>query len=581
MGLPVKSVDIYAGFGKERFNKLRKTFRKLKPKDVRKLARTDKPKLDRILAIANKSYALFTELIDVSWNTKIIPDTHIDMYGSYDAMRRGEFTKLVNVVYRGYGKSAIKKNVTIRDILNRDERYIVFVNETIKQSSADSASIKYELRNNEMIKLLYGDVSYAREEGGKRSSVYNVNRTIFYLNNDPTKWVALEVYGMTTAVRGLIVNGIRPTRLILDDFESEKNSSTPAGRETVKDKIQLQFLPFGQAGEFTIVFQGTVVHPKAWLAKIQKDNKDARISSFNNENTYYNERSMSSDPDTYGVGVWPELHGYAFWKEQRDMYLEDNDYWKFLQEYYNIPRQASSPAFNIDMITPNNLTYRSLGKIQWMEDEQGLKIPCKTFIGLDPAYAFTSRADDTVVTVIAVMPGGRVAIIDMYVGKIDMTDKLEKIFEFNKTYQPTNILIEAFGAALELPHSLEREMYTRKVVIPYETFKERIGKSTKFLSGLTPFINRGDFTYTHSCPNIELLLFQMSVFSGEERFHDDAIDGLFLAYRASEEVADIDVEKLILAYKIKHANKINRNPYDAFMNDMKHNDKPTIRSWRR
>ncbi|RLF66608.1 MAG: hypothetical protein DRN30_01835, partial [Thermoplasmata archaeon] len=314
------------------------------------------------------------------------------------------------------------------------------------------------------------------------------------------------------------------------------------------------------------------------LAEVKEDFKDGLISAFCNEDSRYFERALSSSHDSFGEPTWGDLHDRKFWEAKRRMYLKDNEYWKFLQEYYNIPKQNADPSFKVDMITEVKYRYMSLGNIQWLEDVDGNKISCKTYIGIDPAYAFTARSDDTVITTIAVTPSGDIVILDMLVAKIDMTDKLENLFRLAHKYNPDKIIIEAFGAALELPHSFEREMWERKERYDYEVFKERVGKSTKFLNGLSPYINSGRFSYVSGCPDIDLMKFQMQSFSGEERFHDDTIDALFLAFHGSEVPGSIDIEARIMAYKKRNNTKIITNPYDQMMEATK--VKTNIQGWR-
>ena len=576
----------YKNLTKEEFNDLRIALRNTELEDLEDMLESNPNGLVKIRNLIKNSHVLFLELVKPSWNTKTIPDVHTELYAMYDAMDRKEFSILNNVVYRGFGKSGIKKNVTIKDILFRSQKYILYVNETHKQAAKDLESIKYELKTNKIIQFLFGDVSFAYDGkdsygNDKKSKVQNVNRSIFYLNNDPTQWVGVEIYGMTSPIRGLILNGIRPTRVWLDDFESERNSSTPAGREAIKEKIRNQIFPIGQAGEFDMIFQGTIVHPKAWLAEVKSDFENDVIGAFNNQYSRYFERAMSSDHENYGVGVWEEFHDREYWQQKRTMYLKDNEYWKFLQEYYNIPKQSGSPSFKTDMIKSIDATYRCVGKIQYIEYSDGMKVPCKTYLGMDPAYAFTARADDTVLTAIAMLPDSSVIILDMFVGKVDMSGKIEKLFEFAKMYSPDNIVIEAFGAALELPHAFEKEMWERKERYNYDVFKEKIGKSNKFLNGLSPYVNAGKFFYTNSCQNIDLLKFQMESFSGEERYHDDTIDGLFLAYHTAVAPPRFDVDKKILEYKQRNKPKT-RNPYDLAMEALavRNAGRNNVRDWR-
>jgi len=577
-------VDIYCGLGEDKFNKLRVLFRSYTPNKLSSIAKGNPSMLKQINLVCSRSTVLALELLDISWNTSKIPDDHVKLYALHDAMRRGEFTTLTIMVYRGYGKTAIKQNVSIVDIIFRRQRYILFVSELQGQAQNDLDGIKFEFRTNEMIKLLVGNVSYALDDDGGKVKKFNTYRTIFYLNNNPKLWIAVEIYGMNSSMRGLKVHGIRPTIVWLDDFESKRNSSSAAGREAIRDKIRMQLLPMGQAKDFLMVFQGTIVHKKAWLAETKKDFNNNIIGAFCHKGARFFERPLSTDHINYGVGTLPEFHDRAFFDKSRQPYLRKGEYWKFLQEFYNIIPDKAVISLNSEMLNEVAFQYHSLdnGKIQWLEDENGHKISCKTYIGIDPAYSFASRADDTVMLTLAITPNGDAVIIDLYVDKIDMTDKLNKMFELANRFHPDNICIEAFGAALELPHSFEREMWEKKQRWNYTVFKERIGKSAKYLTGLSPMIDSGKLSYIKGCKNIELLKFQMDSFNGEERYHDDTIDGLFLAYNDSLIPNEYNVEERI--ERLKKRNRINNtsNPYDIAMNELavRNKNKNNLRGWR-
>jgi len=507
---------------------------------------------------------LFLEVIEPSWNSLKIPPTHSEIYAGHDLLTKQEKSEMYLICFRGYAKSSIKRNVTLRDICFGIEKLIVFCNETERQSMADLDAVMNEIRFNLQIKFLFGDLTKAHDKNGKIVDNWAAKRCRFYREDNPSFFTEVMAIGIGAKVRGFHAGGMRINKLWLDDYESEDNTRTADMRENLSIRINSKLMPARDAKRFSCIYSGTIVHPKSHLA-LTKSNVANQINcSATSENSLYFERDMSTCSETFGIGTWPELHGYKTWKSVRQNHIDAGTYWQFLQEYYNVPRQSSDPSFKTDMITGVDYTFNKYKNLTWLESISGKKVICKTFLGMDPAYSFAKKSDSTAIIVGAVTPTGSYIVLEIVYDKIGQTDKINHLRRLNDKYALSVVNIESYGAALELPQFLEEDNRRKNIRMNIEIFNEKIGKSKKYLNSLEGIINAGKLHYLHGVSHIETMIEQMSTFSGEERYHDDLIDGIFLMYEKSEIPYDVNVDvKLKSLIKRSKSNEINAamNPF--------------------
>jgi len=528
------------------------------------------------LMVANME--LFLEVTELSWMTNDIPETHTDIYSGYDLMNRKKKDEMFLVCYRGYSKSTIKRNAVIREICFGLSRFIVFVHETMDQAKADLDAIQQEIKSNPQIKFLFGDLSIAHDEEGRMVQKWASESSRFYRRDDPRQYTEIKCIGMNKKFRGFHSGGMRINRVFFDDFESEDNTRTADMRKHNISQINAKILPARDPHNFWAVYQGTIVHPDSYMADIQKKVNEGVRCDANRETGMYFERQASSDPESYGTGTWPERFTYKMWKSVRDKAVDAGTYGEFLQEYYNIPIQAGDPKFETDMITMVPFVFKKHGRLKWLEhNETNKKTICKTFLGVDPAYSFAKKSDDTGMVVLATTFNGSYIILEIVYGKFKQHEKIAHIKRLNEKYVLDVVNIEAYGAALEMPQVLEDEVRKEKIRMNIETFNERIGKSKKYHDNLETYINSGKFHYVPGVQHIETMKTQMEIFSGEERYHDDLIDGVWLAREKSELPFDTDVDKRLKELLIREQ----RNSLTGTMNPYQRMDEIHSRNQRR
>ena len=157
-------------------------------------------------------------------------------------------------------------------------------------------------------------------------------------------------------------------------------------------------MPAGVPGKTSWNLLGTIVDKGSILAKqdpYEKDDKgmftvDAMNSWFRPEHKGFSTQFSISkkvyDGTTDDVGLtWEEYHTLDYLKDEFRKYSSTGKLSGFYQEYYNIPATESNPVINVDAIRIENATFKTVGKITYLEYPDKKKVPCRVYIGVDPA----------------------------------------------------------------------------------------------------------------------------------------------------------------------------------------------------
>jgi len=467
-----------------------------------------------------------------------VPEFHKDIYTMLDDMTRRKYHYSASLIFRGGAKSTISKTIkSVQDACYGHEPVTLLISESLGQASMDLIGLQDEFENNEIIKGLYGDL---------KGKVWNTESA--ELSNGGF----IGVKGSGSRVRGFKWKNQRPTRFVLDDFESEHNTRTAKQREDVRQWINAQVLPAGVPGTI-FQFFGTVVHPDAWLASVQD------LSYFQGEKGRYIKYAIEEN----GVPVWGNRFNRKWIKNKREFYKDQKLLSLFLQEYYHVPSILGEAAFNLNAITELDGTFGCYEHITYVEVD-GKKILVNTFIGVDPASSTSEKADNTVIFVIGVTPDNKVLLLDIFAEKITPTDQVGKIFEYVRKYRPKHVTVETQGYQLALADWLREKMRLGwSPAFAIREFKSNKSKNNKFIMGLEPLINTGRCLKIKECRGYNIFEREAKAFNGVEKEHDDTLDGFFLAALDMYTPGNFNVDNLINKLKRGKGKKRIRS-YAAF-----------------
>ena len=241
------------------------------------------------------SMALFPETV-----TDKIPDFHYEIYDFLFAPGNG-----AAAAPRGHGKSSITGIIfLIFEIVNRQEKYIVYVSQSHAKTVQFLSPIRHEFRENTMLKFVYGDLTpkSSRDDFGKdREDCFDVGGC------------RVEAVSFEKNLRGFKYNNIRPTLIIGDDIEDDMRVLNPELRVKDANKLNKIVIPsLDVKGRFKMI--GTLLHWDSLLAKKIKLYKGKIFCACNEEfkNILWKERFTKKilKQLQYDIGIIPFQQEY-------------------------------------------------------------------------------------------------------------------------------------------------------------------------------------------------------------------------------------------------------------------------------
>lgn len=445
----------------------------------------------------------------------------------YKALGDTSIKNLCIIVFRGGAKSTLGHTIdTTHDICTKASPFTIFASETVDQASADLISVQDELESNDLLKALYGSLA---------GNVWNKE------SMEAANGCYVMCRGTGSKIRGLKWKNQRPTKIKLDDTESESNTSTTKQREQYSNWIFTNVMRAGMPNETQFQFFGTIVHKEAFLAKA----KD--MPMFFGPGGKYIEVPVEKD----GIAAWPKLYPINWIEGERMKYLKHHKLPLFLQEMYHIPHSDGKANFNTEMIRDIPGIYGNERGISYIM-HNGTKIPINVYIGVDPADTDNESSDDTVITTIGVLPSKtpgaelkKIVVLDVKSVKMTPSKVVKEICNVCERYSPKIVTFEVQGGRAAYVDLLRIEMKSRGKFYAIMPFGSNKTKAKKWLSGLEPYINSGHLSSLQLTEGMYMLKTQLESYNSEARDHDDTIDSLYLAIENAHSPQFYDVDEAI------------------------------------
>jgi len=289
------------------------------------------------------------------------PWFHKDMYRQL----QDNIDRLCFVVFRGGAKSTIgvTLNVLWRIVTDR-EKYIWIIAEGTRQASERLHDITYELKNNVIIKELYGEFIFEKDS----------EREIIIVNPATGHRLKIAALGSRQRMRGGLFEGNRLTLVILDDFESEANTETAELRDKLVRWLYATMRPVFDPKDGRILMLGTIVHPDAYLQSIRDNPGDWKVVEY----------PIELDGSKDGTKpTWPERFSAKFIQRERKDYSARGRLSLFYQEYYNEPVADEEKPFKEKLLKYYSGTFdRQYGAVTL---DNGEKKTVNVVIGVDVA----------------------------------------------------------------------------------------------------------------------------------------------------------------------------------------------------
>lgn len=209
---------------------------------------------------------------------------------------------------RGHAKSTLAGLVCISwEVVYKKEKYIVYISQNHAKTVQFIEPLRHEFKNNPRLRWLYGDLSLSKskdEDGRDREDCIDVSET------------RIEAVSFEKNLRGFKYKNMRPTKIYLDDVDSDERVTNPVLREKDRNKLKKIIIPsLDINGKIKMV--GTIIHHDSLLRD--------RLKKYNGK-VY---RAIGED----GSLLW----GERFTQEKLDKIKEDIGTAAFESEYQNNP----------------------------------------------------------------------------------------------------------------------------------------------------------------------------------------------------------------------------------------------------
>ena len=383
------------------------------------------------------------------------PAFHKEIVNTLLSLKRGK--KLAVVAPRGHAKSTLINLVyPLHRILFDEEKFILLISESERQSKFFLETLGNEIEHNEKLIYFFGDrkgITWGKEE---KDFI-----TGFDEKGNPNSWCKILVRGTGQKVRGLKYGAYRPTLTIIDDGEGERNTAT----ETLRDQFRslLNVAVIAGSADARLIFIGTIVDEESYLNRIAGPlsyNKDRTRKIKGWDSLFYQAIIQDTEVGEFVASgkeinlkkgkrvLWSEYRSYDWLIAERDRLVSEGDVAYFYQEYQNIPMDDSFRVFKKGDIQYWNGIYaynQNHSFIIREKDGERHEIPVNVFIGVDPASSENVKSDYTVIMVIGVDKENNIYVIDYFRGQVTPMKCADKLFEMMEFYNPREVKIEETG----------------------------------------------------------------------------------------------------------------------------------------
>lgn len=433
---------------------------------------------------------------------KEVPPFHHEIYKSLsdETLRR-----VLIAAPRGTAKSTVTSLILplhkIAFKPSDKDLFIVIISESQTQSINFLSRIKYHLENSNNFKQMFGDY-------GPTTAKRWTNNDIVLANGS-----RIVAVGTGQRVRGFIEGDTRPNLIIVDDYESELNASTPEGRAKNRKWITEAVIP-SLSDDGRVVMIGTVISEDCFLywAKDSPAWNTLWFSIYNDD----------------GKSIWEERFPEERIQQIKQEFESVGNLNGFYQEYMNEAQSPDNAPFKPEYIKLHHYDFkRENGQNLLIREIDGKleRRPVSVYCGIDPASSLAARSDFFVIAVVGIDGDNNKYIIDIIRDKIDPAIQPETIIKAYKKYRPRRMKIETVGYQEALRSNVRKQMLDEGLYIPglEKGIKPRQKKSERLLSLVAP-LARGEFYFRPTDIHA-----QQEFLSYPRGKHDDILDAVYYA----------------------------------------------------
>lgn len=336
------------------------------------------------------------------------PEVHYDLVKRFFS-NRNEYTALP----RGYGKTTLLQACVCFSVAHGLDEFIVLIEKTYNEAAEVLEAVRDEFKFNDFIIVVYGDLTKISQRGKEDQKLKDTTGD-FFVNG-----VRLRGKGFDAPIRGIKSRHTRPTRIVLDDVESDEHIENPEQRHKYLMNYLKGILPAESVDGGSIKVQGTILHDDSLLSVLIKEH-DGKIY-----------RAWDEDKNL----LWPEVWTVERLEKKRaEMALEGEGDVSFYQEYFNEPVPKELQVFRKDM-------FRYFNDFQLQNEI--LKKPCRTYMMIDPAISKKNRADFTAMVCVVVDSFNRIYVAEIMRARMNPLEIFQGLVAMYERWRPFKVGIES------------------------------------------------------------------------------------------------------------------------------------------
>ena len=472
---------------------------------------------------------------------RTLSKSHYEMFNLFnDTFVKDKYDKVNVVVSRGFAKTTTGDlALTVWAKCYRKSVFTVIGAKTDIDAQQFVSSIKNVFKTNQKIKDTFG-ILYDEKNRDYKSNANEVE-----LTND----TCIRAISSGSSLRGINWKSVRPTLLIMDDFQSEANILTEDARIKQYNKWTKEVEQCGDKAVWRngkkiksatkIVSIGTVLHMDCLISRLQR-NRDYK--------TFLRRAILLKGDQTVD-----DIFESPLWAKCKEIYFDDSleDSKAAAQEFYQenfeemkfpvlweekwdcfndlaIPYWENRQAFMSEMM--NNASeiglrwFRSV-RTQTVEEieEHDFK---KTILCIDPASTTSRKSDFTAMVVGSTATNGFKYMREIVMDKLEFNLYCAKVVEILVKYEEISyVYVEknTFQGAdiIKIKELISKEPKLRNRKIEFANEMQRTNKEEK-ISTIIDDVNNGRIIFVDNNPKA---IEQLMDYQGEKySLHDDFVD---------------------------------------------------------
>lgn len=387
---------------------------------------------------------------------------------------------LIIVAPRGHAKSTVITVVdNLFDICNQNEKYIMIISDTPEQAKEHLSNIVEELESNERLINFYGRLYEGRKTIRGQKEKWTENEIITKTG------IKIVAKGWRLKTRGARFKEDRPTKIVLDDVESDETVNSETMRNKLKDIFERKILNLGSF-DTKIRIVGTILHFDSLLQHEVDNPRPGWTIKFY--------KSIQENKP-----IWPE-----WWTMDRLIEKKTEiGSLAFEQEFQNNPIDPQVQIIKPKSYYEGNLDFNTLD--------------CYAYIDL--AISEKETADYTaIVTIGRHRETGKLYVIDPVRIRGSVEDQLNLVYEQNSKYRYLEFGVESVAYQKAFAQILQNRSNQSGIYIPVieiQVDKDKVRRTQE----IVPYIENGTilFNKNHQDFILELVQFPKSA-------HNDYVD---------------------------------------------------------